>query len=105
MGRAACIVTVIATQKPNHRQLNPDIKSNSNVTISCKIANKVTQNIVGVSGTENLEQGEFKTVLEGQTEGQIYKGFYVDMSEDCPQDHLNYNQILKVKGVVSLEKN
>lgn len=107
-GRAACIVTVIATQKPNERQLNPDIKSNSNVTISCKIANKVTQNIVGVNGTELLEQGEFKTVLEGQTEGQIYKGFYVDMSEDCPEDHLNYNQILKVKGVesvVNLDKN
>lgn len=108
MGRAACMVTVIATQKPNERQLNPDIKSNSNVTISCKIANKVTQNIVGVSGTENLEQGEFKTVLEGQVEGQIYKGFYVDMSENCPQDHLNYYQILEVKGVgkgVNLNKN
>lgn len=107
-GRAACIVTVIATQKPNAKQLNPDIKSNSNIVISCKIANQVTQNIVGVNGTELLEQGEFKTVLEGQIEGQIYKGFYVDMSEDCPQDHLNYNQILKVKGVesvVNLDKN
>jgi DNA segregation ATPase FtsK/SpoIIIE-like protein len=103
-GRAACIVTIIATQKPNHRQLNPDIKSNSNVTVSCKIANKVTQNIVGVAGTEMLEPGEFKTVLEGQTEGQIYKSFYVDMSEDCPRDHLNYNQILKVKGGIDLEK-
>ena len=99
-GRAACIVTVIATQKPNKDQLNPDIKSNANVTISCKIVNGVTQNIVGVKGTERLEQGEFKTVLEGQEEGQIYKGFYVDMSENCPQDHLNYYQILAVKGVL-----
>lgn len=104
-GRAACIVTVIATQRSNKDQLSPDIKANSNVTISCKIVNKATQNVVGVTGTEHLEQGEFKTVLEGQTEGQIYKGFYVDMSEDYPQDHINYDQILKVKGGVNLEKN
>jgi hypothetical protein len=106
-GRAAGIFTLIATQKPDSKQLNPNIKSNANVIMSCKISNKVTQNIVGVKGTETLSKGEFKTVLEGEEEGQIYKGFFLDMSETRPKDHITFTKLKKIKektGGVILEK-
>jgi S-DNA-T family DNA segregation ATPase FtsK/SpoIIIE len=98
-GRAALIYFLIATQRPDAEQFDPRIKANCQVKFSGRIADKVTQNIVGVKDTENLGVGFFKT-----NEGNVYYSLYVDMEHE---DRV-FKKLLKKRGGgyhVKLEKN
>lgn len=73
-GRAAGIYFLICTQRPDAEQFDPRIKAHCQLKFSGRIIDKVTQNIVGVKDTEDLEVGFFKT-----NQGNVYYSLFVDM--------------------------
>lgn len=88
-GRAALIYFAIATQRPDADQFDPRVKANCQKKYSFRVADKVSQNIVGVKDTENLGVGYFKS-----NEGKVYYGLFVDMEKE----NRVFNKLLKKKG-------
>jgi len=77
MGRAAGIYTIAATQRPSGVQLSTEIRAALIAKLSFAIQEQTTQKMTGVSDTQDLGVGEFKTCNMG-IGTQILKGFYID---------------------------
>lgn len=93
MGRAAGIHVITATQRPSGVQLSTEVRAGLTSKISFSVFDKRTQDMTGVSGTENLGTGEFLTShIRGLT--GIIKGLYVDKEKSWEV----FNELKEIKG-------
>lgn len=81
-GRALGIICIFATQKPSSVQLSTQIRDGLCTKLSFRVGDEgQKQSMTGITGTENLKEGEFYFKNEY---GQLskYKAFYVDRQEE-----------------------
>jgi DNA segregation ATPase FtsK/SpoIIIE-like protein len=82
-GRALGIHCIFATQKPSGVQLSTQIRSGLVTKISFRIEEPRSQDMAGIKGTEDLQDGEFKIKRVGKSKNiETLKGFFVDRIEE-----------------------
>lgn len=107
--RALGIICIFATQKPSYAQLSTQIRDG----LPCKLSFRVgkenkKQEVTGIQGVENLDDGEFIYKDEKGRKFQL-KGFYTDRQEEWTlfekiKDQLGENQDENIKKVVSFNE-
>jgi hypothetical protein len=98
MARATGIYVIAATQKPSKDQFDTNTKAQLTTKISFKVLDRFTQDQTGIKGTENLGEGQFKLLYEG--EEMIIKGYWVDRLKSWEV----FNKLLLVKGGNEIDK-
>lgn len=101
MARAAGIILIACTQNPYGVELKTNIRNKFITNISGRIIRPEVQKMTGVTGTANLQRGEFKMNSTNITELE-FKAYFQDKQNNSVFQELKN---IHCNGGVNLEKN